>query len=52
MKKLHIIGLAMLVAGCSSPTVRCHGALQPINVPAAIDKASHEQGATTSGSHP
>jgi hypothetical protein len=48
MKTLYIIGLAILIAGCSSNTVRCRGALQPINAPATVDKGPRK----ASGSQP
>lgn len=35
MKILYVIGTAILLAACSSHSVRCRGVLQPINKPAA-----------------
>jgi len=36
MKKICILGMAILLAACSSHRVHCRGALQPINKPAAV----------------
>jgi hypothetical protein len=44
MKILYVIGAAILVAACSTHRVRCRGALQPINKPAAA--ASKPQAAS------
>jgi uncharacterized lipoprotein YmbA len=33
MKKICIMGAAILLAACSTHRVRCHRALQPINQP-------------------
>jgi hypothetical protein len=35
MKIIYVVGIAILVAACSTQAVRCRGALQPINKPAA-----------------
>jgi hypothetical protein len=52
MKTLAIVGLVILTAGCSSHSVRCHGTLQPINAPAAADKAPRKGTPAPSGIHP
>jgi hypothetical protein len=31
MQKIYIVGVAILIAACSTHRVRCRGALQPIN---------------------
>ena len=36
MKILYVVGTAILIAACSTHPVRCRGALQPINQPAAV----------------
>ena len=38
MKILSVVGMAILIAGCSTQPARCHGALQPINAPVAAGK--------------
>ena len=40
MKNICIVGTAVAIAACSSHPVRCRGALQPINQPAATGPAS------------
>jgi hypothetical protein len=35
MKIIYVVGMAILIAACSTHSVRCRGALQPINKPAA-----------------
>jgi hypothetical protein len=35
MKNIYIVGMAVVIAGCSTHGVRCRGTLQPINKPAA-----------------
>jgi hypothetical protein len=35
MKILYVVGTAILIAACATHPVRCRGALQPINKPAA-----------------
>ena len=40
MKIIFVIGTAILIAACSTHSVRCRGALQPINKPAAAARAS------------
>jgi hypothetical protein len=52
MKTLYIVALAILIAGCSSNAVRCRGALQPINAPAAADKGPRKGASGSSGRHP
>jgi hypothetical protein len=49
MKKIYIVGAAILIASCSTHRVRCHGALQPINKPVAVTTPSKS---TTPESHP
>jgi hypothetical protein len=39
MKIIYVIGTAVLLAACSTHAVRCRGALQPINKPAAAASA-------------
>jgi len=34
MKIIYVVGMAILIAACSTHPVRCRGALQPINKPA------------------
>ncbi len=38
MKILSVVGMAILIAACSTQPARCHGALQPINTPVAAVK--------------
>jgi hypothetical protein len=38
MKILSVVGMVMVIAGCSAHPVRCRGALQPINTPVAAVK--------------
>jgi hypothetical protein len=38
MKIMYVIGTAILLAACSTHAVRCRGALQPINKPAAATR--------------
>jgi hypothetical protein len=38
MKYICLVGVAILLAACSSHRVRCNGALRPINKPVAIAK--------------
>jgi hypothetical protein len=38
MKYIFLVGVAILLAACSSHRVRCNGALRPINGPAAAAK--------------
>ena len=45
MKKTCILGVAVMLAACSTHSVRCHGALQPINKPVTV--VSPEKGNTT-----
>jgi hypothetical protein len=40
MKIIYVIGTVILLAGCSTHPVRCRGALQPINAPAAAASES------------
>lgn len=35
MKIIYVVGTAILLAACSTHSIRCRGALQPINKPAA-----------------
>ena len=47
MKSIYLIGIAVVIAGCSSHPVRCRGALRPINTPVASAKPSGPGGATS-----
>jgi hypothetical protein len=49
MKTIYVIGLAILLAACSTHRVRCRGTLQPINKPAAV---AGETKHTPKESHP
>jgi hypothetical protein len=49
MKIIYVVGTAILIAGCSTHPVRCRGALQPINKPAA---AAREPKATPAEPRP
>jgi hypothetical protein len=40
VKTIHVIAAAILIAACSTHRVRCQGALQPINKPAAMASES------------
>ena len=47
MKSIYLIGMAVLIAGCSSHPVRCRGTLRPINTPVASAKPLGPGGATS-----
>jgi hypothetical protein len=38
MKNIYIVGMAVVIAACSTHPVRCRGALQPINKAAATTR--------------
>jgi hypothetical protein len=38
MKRIYLVGVAVVIAACSTHPVRCGGALRPINKPAATAK--------------
>jgi hypothetical protein len=40
MKIIYVVGTAILIAACSTHAIRCRGALQPINKPAAAARES------------
>ena len=40
MKIIYVVGTAILIAACSTHSIRCRGALQPINKPTAAARAS------------
>jgi hypothetical protein len=46
MKHICIVGVAILIAACSSHRVRCEGALRPINKPVAATKPTVQGSAT------
>lgn len=40
MKIIYVVGTAILIAACSTHSLRCRGALQPINKPATAARES------------
>jgi hypothetical protein len=38
MKNIYVIAIAVVIAGCSTHSVRCRGALRPINQPVPITR--------------
>jgi hypothetical protein len=38
MKQIYLVGVAVVIAACSTHPVRCRGALRPINKPAVSAK--------------
>ena len=47
MKQIYLVGVAVVIAACSTHPVRCGGALRPINKPAV--SATPDSSATPSG---
>jgi hypothetical protein len=43
MKTLYVSALTFLIVGCTSHSVRCHGALQPINIPVTATDGTDRQ---------
>jgi len=52
MKTLYIVTLAIFLAACSEQPVRCRGALQPINTPAAGHKDAQKEVSPPVGGQP
>ena len=52
MKSIYLIGIAVVIAACSSHPLRCKGALLPINTPVASAKPSGPGAATSAEPHP
>jgi hypothetical protein len=52
MKTLYLLGLTVLIAGCASHSVRCSGALQPINLPAPALETQHKKTPSAAGIRP
>jgi hypothetical protein len=42
MKRISIVGLVLVVTGCSTHQVKCHGALRPINEATATAAGSKQ----------
>jgi hypothetical protein len=40
MKIIYVVGTAILLAACATHSVRCRGALQPVNKPVATTHES------------
>jgi hypothetical protein len=46
MKEIYLVGVAVVIAACSTQPVRCRGALRPINKPAVSAKSGSSAAAS------